>query len=326
MIPRKPQSAPGHLGRSAGLSRRAVTRKLWSVAPYILATAVLVSSITFWISYAYIFRYLPSLAISAPQSARHPTRPSDSAAAAASPFVGRPLGLQRSLYAINLELALDADSNVGPCLRGMPSLDDMEPLDCARLFCMWSAAAGRNIDLWFRALDTMSSDQYRETCAAPRGGQLGLRSDRRATLAFVITAHNSPQLAAQALLEAFRVSGEAESVEFVVVDDGSTEDMRLLSEACERLTAFFGLRVRYLVNAEAAGFGAANMRGVRATNAEYVMLLNSDAFVMKGAVHALLRTHRELPKVGGCRSSRRPASCPACLPACLPAGPPVGPP
>lgn len=96
--------------------------------------------------------------------------------------------------------------------------------------------------------------------------------------------------AAQVLLELFRTSHEAESVEYVVVNDGSTESDNVLTSVIRALQTLFGARVTYIVHSTAQGFGLANHAGILRASGTYIVLVNSDMFPTMGWLATLLAT------------------------------------
>jgi len=65
-------------------------------------------------------------------------------------------------------------------------------------------------------------------CDQPRGGQLPVPAGRQPHISFILTLHNNASLTTKCLLELFRTSREVPSAEYVIVDDGSTEDITIL--------------------------------------------------------------------------------------------------
>ncbi len=78
--------------------------------------------------------------------------------------------------------------------------------------------------------------------------------------------------------------------EVIVVDNASSDD----SVACvrERFP-----KVVVIENAANVGFARANNQGVRASDAAYSLLLNSDAFLTPGSLQAMMQVMRQQPKV-----------------------------
>ena len=88
-----------------------------------------------------------------------------------------------------------------------------------------------------------------------------------------------------------------------VVDNASTAGSReaLIQRSYQQALSGEGARLRVECLAENRGFGAANNIGVGLTGSEFVALINSDAFVLSGALErmcAYLRSHREVGLVG----------------------------
>lgn len=114
-------------------------------------------------------------------------------------------------------------------------------------------------------------------------------------LSVIIVSYNTRQMTLdclRALSEDLDRAGlGGASAEVWVVDnasgDGSAEAVR---------AAFPG--VRLIENLRNAGFGAANNLAMRRAGGEFLLLLNSDAFVHPGAVGALVSFGRAHPQVG----------------------------
>lgn len=78
----------------------------------------------------------------------------------------------------------------------------------------------------------------------------------------------------------------AEDVPAIVVDNASADDSAAIAE---------GHGVRVVRNARNEGYGRANNIGVRAAETEFVLIVNPDCIVEKGAVAALLDAARRYP-------------------------------
>jgi len=115
-------------------------------------------------------------------------------------------------------------------------------------------------------------------------------------LCIVIVNYRTPGLVLD-VLDSLEGQLEAGLDELVVVDNASADGS---AEAIERAVSARGLtRVCRVVRAETnGGFAAGCNVGIRAVDANYYLLLNSDTVVRKGAVHALLSHMQEHPFVG----------------------------
>ena len=185
--------------------------------------------------------------------------------------------LSRAAAAVELEAALDEDPNLGSCFEQQAMLPGLPAYVCAELRCLWSEAAGRGVDLWTHPLRLLPAGVAASACPRPRGGQAPTPAGGApVAVSFVVSMHNSVESTAQALLELFRTAHEAGSAEFIVVDDGSTEDLAPLAATAAALRALFGVEVVVLTNPSAQGYGAANSRGIRAARGEFVALANND--------------------------------------------------
>ena len=75
---------------------------------------------------------------------------------------------------------------------------------CKHLSCVWSPSTKRNIDLWLEILKPLDHHLLPSQCPAPEGGQTNKGLSTGVEIAFIITMHNNPDVAAQCLLELFR--------------------------------------------------------------------------------------------------------------------------
>lgn len=129
--------------------------------------------------------------------------------------------------AYSLERAVDSSRVVGLCYNGSAVLEGLPRHVCRRDNCLWSDAAAANIDLYVHPLAKMSAGG---PCRRPAGGQRALREGQEPLISFVMPMQNRAHMTAWSLLEVFRTAHEVESAEFIVVDDGSRENVRPLRE------------------------------------------------------------------------------------------------
>ncbi|HEY3779492.1 MAG TPA: glycosyltransferase family 2 protein [Fimbriimonadaceae bacterium] len=86
---------------------------------------------------------------------------------------------------------------------------------------------------------------------------------------------------------------EPEIEEVIVIDNGSGDD------SADQLTEEFrGQRVRVMENDDNVGFATANNKGISRARTDYVFLLNSDAFVLEGAIGTMLARLKKDPQIG----------------------------
>lgn len=132
----------------------------------------------------------------------------------------------------HLERKVDADPIVGVCYRQSAMLQPVPDYVCRTLECLWVEDLQLNIDLWAYPLRVLPgpSEFSNRQCPIPHGGQRPVPEGQRPHISFVVTAHNNALATAQCLLELFRTAHEVPSAEYIVVDDGSTEDMAVLAE------------------------------------------------------------------------------------------------
>lgn len=108
-----------------------------------------------------------------------------------------------------------------------------------------------------------------------------------ATVDVVIVAHNAGDLLAEAVGSAAEQAG-ANGV--WVVDAASADGS--VDAAVRRLPGF------HTISASNDGFAAGNNRGIAASGAPFVLLLNPDALLLPGALDALVATARAQPRAG----------------------------
>lgn len=175
---------------------------------------------------------------------------------------------------------------------------------CGRLYCLQSLRfAGTYIDLFYHAFQQVTDPSVLYMCEEPAGGQIGFRSgkeqkSKEVQVSFIITFKDQPKRTVQCMLELFRTSREADSVEFVLVNDGSTNDTSLVDAAAKTMQTHFGTVITKVHNRHSAGYGMANNMGVKAASGKFIVLMNNDAFVTPGWLKALLDTYADEQRPG----------------------------
>ena len=115
-------------------------------------------------------------------------------------------------------------------------------------------------------------------------------------LCIVIVNYRTPGLVLDAL-DSLEGQVEAGLDEIVVVDNASNDSS---AERLERAIAARGMsRYCRVLRAERnGGFAAGSNMGIRAADANFYLLLNSDTIVRKGAIQALLSQMQAHPGLG----------------------------
>ncbi|KAL4514390.1 hypothetical protein Ndes2437A_g01102 [Nannochloris sp. 'desiccata'] len=130
------------------------------------------------------------------------------------------------------------------------------------------------------------------------GGSLSrAQPAQQPALSVIMTVHNNVAVAAQALLEIFIHSQEVESMEYIVVDDGSTESFAPILLILRSIEKYFGITTVILRNKQARGFSGANNQGAILANGTYILFTNSDMLVTKGAMALLKSTLDTNPSI-----------------------------
>src|SRR5690606_14721059 len=122
-------------------------------------------------------------------------------------------------------------------------------------------------------------------------GQLGPRQDG-VLLSVIIVSWNTREELKACLSSLTASRSEVQGpVEFVVVDNASSDGSAAMVEA-----EFPGIKL--LQNGSNLGFARANNQAIRQSKGSYLLLLNSDTELLPGALHQLLHFMDSLPNVG----------------------------
>lgn len=109
-------------------------------------------------------------------------------------------------------------------------------------------------------------------------------------LSIIVVSYNTCELLASCL-ESVHSTVAGVDYEVIVVDNASTDGSPDLAES------EFGA-VRLIRNAENVGFARANNQAIRESRGRYVLLLNSDAVLLRGAVATMVVFMDHHPEVG----------------------------
>jgi len=120
-------------------------------------------------------------------------------------------------------------------------------------------------------------------------------SRRKYRLLVVIVNYKTPELTCDALKSLY---GDLSLDDYVVVVDNDSQD-----DSVDVISSFIRLRkwsrwVGVVESGINGGFSAGNNMGIQYADAEYYLLLNSDAYVRKGAVQSLVNTADGNPSIG----------------------------
>lgn len=128
----------------------------------------------------------------------------------------------------------------------------------------------------------------------------GQRSGVRPKLSIVIPALNE-QYRLPVVIEALRVSVEADNTEVIVVDDGSTDDTNVVAKAALDWSPL----ARVIRHEKNLGKGAAVRTGVAAATGEIIGFLDADNATSLDTVNEMLPlVHQPLGRVGAAFGSR----------------------
>ena len=122
-----------------------------------------------------------------------------------------------------------------------------------------------------------------------------MENSKRIKLSIIILSWNTKELLKQCLESVIRDTQYGiRNIEIIVVDNGSEDGSR------EYLKRFKGLKVqkfKVIFNDQNLGFAKANNQGIKIAQGEYIMLLNSDTIVKKGAIEKLVSSINRSDKI-----------------------------
>ncbi len=132
-----------------------------------------------------------------------------------------------------------------------------------------------------------------ETLAIKEGGTIQSRSVRQ--LAVIVLNYKTPGLVADCL-QSLDGQIRPEMQEVVIVDNCSGDDSASQIEKVIESNGW-GSWARVVRSPINGGFAAGNNVGIKSSNAEVYLLLNSDTIVRDGAIETLMRTLDEFPEI-----------------------------
>jgi GT2 family glycosyltransferase len=109
-------------------------------------------------------------------------------------------------------------------------------------------------------------------------------------VSIIIVNWNTRQLLADCI-NAIEVTRGNLQTEIIVVDNGSTDGSQALIKGSFP-------QIKLIENTENVGFARANNQGFAISTAPYILLLNSDAFLLPGALSRLMELAKQQPKAG----------------------------
>jgi len=112
-------------------------------------------------------------------------------------------------------------------------------------------------------------------------------------LSIIIVSYNTKNLVL-GCLASIEKEGSDIKVEVIVVDNASSDGSK---ESFEKLKGR-GRNVRFIFNKRNLGYAKANNQGIKVASGKYLLLLNSDTLVKKGALGVLIDFAKEHPDAG----------------------------
>jgi len=110
---------------------------------------------------------------------------------------------------------------------------------------------------------------------------------KKVDLSIIILSYNTKKLLQQCLESVIKNSPP--KTEIIIVDNGSRDgSVRYINGLTNYGLTNYGLRIRAILNKKNLGFAGGNNIGIKAARGEYIMLLNSDTVVKKGAIENLI--------------------------------------
>ncbi len=115
-------------------------------------------------------------------------------------------------------------------------------------------------------------------------------------LSIIIVSYNTREFTLSCLESIYQNNPDRYSLEIFVVDNASSDG------TVEAIAKKFP-RVKLFANNENRGYAAANNQAISQTNADYVLLLNSDTLVLENSLEVMIDFMKNHPEVGasGCK-------------------------
>ena len=115
-------------------------------------------------------------------------------------------------------------------------------------------------------------------------------------LSVIIVSYNTKELLSDCLRSVFKAQKPAKGLEVIVVDNHSTDGSQMM------VRKNFS-QVKLIVNRDNRGFAAANNQGMAIARGEWLLLLNSDAFVFPDTLVKMVEFTDTNPEcdVAGCQ-------------------------
>jgi GT2 family glycosyltransferase len=102
----------------------------------------------------------------------------------------------------------------------------------------------------------------------------------------------------ECLLALLRHADELPSVEYVLLDDGSLEDVEEVRLFLKHMKESFNIRIKFHRQHRGIGYASIMTQATRLAEGRFLVLLNNDVVVMKGALRALYSLFQDFDNVG----------------------------
>jgi hypothetical protein len=162
------------------------------------------------------------------------------------------------------------------------------PSVCLRTYCLLSPLRhGVAVDL-FDHLFGPVAPALAKLCSKASGGQVGQTGP--VEVSFVVAHNGSDAQIVQCVAELLRTAREANSVEFILVDDGTARPTAAVDAVLQVLIEDFGLHVVHVRNPQPISQRAAYNLGAKRATGKYVALMEDSVVVSSGWLRAMLDT------------------------------------
>lgn len=119
-------------------------------------------------------------------------------------------------------------------------------------------------------------------------------------LSIIIVNWNGGRLLTRCIETIVRSAPKA-TYEIVIIDNASTDESLAALRASEVAAPMIArAQLRFILNSENRGFGAANNQAFAATDSPFVFLLNCDTEVPPGTIDKLIEKLKSDPRIGAC--------------------------
>lgn len=116
-------------------------------------------------------------------------------------------------------------------------------------------------------------------------------------LSIIVVNYNTKDLLVDCI-DSIKKEGSNLKKEIIVIDNASQDDSKAYLESTQFKKSGKNLKTKTILNKKNLGFSKANNKGIKIAKGKYILLLNSDTKVKKGALDELIKFVRQTTEAG----------------------------